>query len=70
MISRWITPAILEEDLRRTPNYKAAGPGGVLGLILKHMPPTFHEALHLLFQTMSITGITPPTWLHSHAILL
>jgi hypothetical protein len=34
------------------------------------MHPTFHEALQLLFQTMSITGITPPSWLHSHTILL
>jgi hypothetical protein len=39
-------------------------------MILKHMPPGFHEAIQLLFQTMSITGITPPSWLHSHTILL
>jgi hypothetical protein len=70
MISRCITPAILQEALRRTPNHKAAGSDGVLGLILKHMPTAFHEALQLLFQAMSITGITPPSWLHSHTILL
>ena len=70
MISRRITPAIMEEALRRTPNHKAAGPYGVPGLILKHMPPAFHEALQLLFQTMYITGITSPSWLHSHTILL
>ncbi len=69
-ISRCITPAIMQEALRRTPNYKAAGPDGIPGVILKHMPPAFHEALHLLFQTMSITGITPLYWLHSHTILL
>ncbi len=34
------------------------------------MPPTFHEALHLLFQTLAETGITPPTWLTNHTILL
>ena len=34
------------------------------------MPPAFHEALQLLFQAMSIAGITPPSWLHSHTILL
>jgi hypothetical protein len=39
-------------------------------MILKHMPPSFHEALKLLFQAMSITGITSPSWLHSHTILL
>jgi hypothetical protein len=70
MISRCITPAILEEALRRTPNNKATGPYGVPGLILKHIPPAFHEALQLLFKTMSIPEITPPSWLHSHTILL
>ncbi len=49
MISGQITPAIMQEALRRTPNHKAAGPDGVPGLVLKHMPPPFHEALHLLF---------------------
>ena len=34
------------------------------------MPPAFHEALHLLFQALAETGITPPTWLQSHTILL
>jgi hypothetical protein len=34
------------------------------------MPPTFHEATLLLFQAMAITGITPPSWLQSHTILL
>ncbi len=49
MIAGHITPAIMHEDLRRTPNHKAAGPDGVPGLVLKHMPPEFYEALHLLF---------------------
>jgi len=70
MISGCITPAIMQEALRSTPNHKAAGLDGVPGMILKHMPPCFHEALHLLFQAMSITGITSPSWLHSHTILL
>jgi hypothetical protein len=55
-----ITPAIFQEALRRTPNHKAAGPDGVPGVILKHMPPAFHDAIFLLFQAMAITGITPP----------
>jgi hypothetical protein len=70
MISGCITPAVMQEALRRTPNHKAAGPYGVPGVLLKHMPPDFHEALQLLFQAMSITGITPPSWLHIHTILL
>jgi hypothetical protein len=70
MISGYNTPDIMHEALRRIPNHKAAGPYGVLGMILKHMPTRFHEALQLLFQAMSITGITPHSWLHSHATLL
>ena len=34
------------------------------------MLPAFHEALHLLFQSFAITGITFPSWLKSHTILL
>ena len=34
------------------------------------MPPAFHEALHLPFQALAETGITPPAWLQSHTILL
>ena len=49
MIIGHITPSIMQEALRRTPNHKAAGPDGVPGLVLKHMPPAFHEVLHLLF---------------------
>ena len=70
MISRCITPAIIQEALRHTPSHKAAGPDGVLGLVLKHMPQAFHEALHLLLQPMAITGIKTPSWLKSHTILL
>ena len=59
-----------EEALRRTPNHKAAGPYGVPGLVLKYMLPAFHEALDLLFQALTIIGISPPSWLQSHTILL
>ena len=34
------------------------------------MPLAFHEAIHLSFQAMAITEITPRTWLQSHTILL
>jgi hypothetical protein len=60
----------MQEALRRTPNHKAAGPDGVPGLVLKHMPQAFHDVLLLLFQALAETGITPPTWLQSHTILL
>ncbi len=39
-------------------------------MILKHMLSRFPEALQFLFQAMYITGISPPSWLHSHTILL
>jgi hypothetical protein len=70
MVIDQITPAIFQEALCRTPNHKAVGPDGVPGMVLKHMPPAFHEALHLLFQALAITGITPPSWLQSHTVLL
>jgi len=65
-----ISPTIIQENLRRTLSHKATGLDEVPGLIVKHMPPAFHEALHLLFQSMTIMGITPPFWLKSHTILL
>ncbi len=61
IISDCITPAIMQEALRRTPSHKAVGPDELPGLIYKHMPPAFYEALNLLFQSMAITGITPPS---------
>ncbi len=70
MIAGQITLSIMQEALRRTPNHKAAGPDGVPGLVLKHMPPAFYEALHLLLWALAETEITPPTWLQSHSILL
>jgi hypothetical protein len=64
-----ITPSIFQEVIRRTPNHKAAGPDGVQSLVLKHMPPAFHEALQLHFQAPDITGTTTSSWLQSHTIL-
>jgi len=70
MISGYIPPTIIHEALLRTLGHKAAGPDGVSGLVLKHMPPSFHETIHILFQSMVIVGITPPSWLKIHTILL
>jgi len=60
----------MHEALRRTPNHKAAGSDEVPGLVIKHMPPPFLETLHLLFRALDKTGITLPSWLQSHTILL
>ena len=48
MISGCIPSVVMQEALRRTPNPKAAGPNGVPGMILKHMPSEFDEALQVL----------------------
>jgi hypothetical protein len=45
IMSGCITLAIMQETIRHTPKHKAAGPDGVLGMILNHMPPVFYEAL-------------------------
>jgi hypothetical protein len=50
----------MQEALWRTPNHKVAEPDGVLGLVMEHMPPTFHEAFYLLIKAMVVTGITIP----------
>ena len=34
------------------------------------MPPTFLLATLTLFQLMAATGITPPSWLKTHTVLL
>ena len=49
----------MQEALHRTSNHKAAGPDGVPCPVLKQMPPVFHEAFHLFFQALAITGINP-----------
>ena len=59
MLIGQISPAIFREALRRTLNHEAAGLDGEPGLVLKHIPPAFHEVLRLLFQALVITGIIP-----------
>ena len=70
MIIGKLTPAIFNEALRLLPSHKAPGPDNIPGVLIKHMPQAFHDTVFQLFQTMTITGITPPNWLHSNTILL
>jgi hypothetical protein len=70
MIIGHITPTIFQEALHQLPNHKAPGPDNIPGILLKHMPKAFHNAMFQLFQAMTITGITPPSWLLSNTILL
>ncbi len=61
IISGQIILAIMQKALHRVPKHKAAGLDGVPELILKPMPPALDEALHLIFQALAITRITPPS---------
>jgi hypothetical protein len=70
MIIGHITPAIFQEALHQLPNHKAPGPDNIPGILLKHMPKAFHNAIFKLFQAKAITCITPPNWLLSNTILL
>ena len=46
-------------------NNRAPGPDGIPNEILKLMPPSFMEALHLFFVLMWLTASTPTAWKHS-----
>jgi hypothetical protein len=70
MIIGHTTPAIFQETLHQLPNHKTNGPDNIPGILLKHMPKAFHNAIFQLFQAMAITCITPPSWLLSNTILL
>jgi hypothetical protein len=63
------TPSIFQEALRRLPGNKALGPDNIPSVLLTHMPPAFHKITCQLFQTMAITGTTPPNCLLSNTIL-
>jgi hypothetical protein len=65
-----LTPSVFNEALRLLPSHKAPGFDNIPGVFIKHMPHAFHYAVFQLFQTMVITGITPPKWLHSDPIML
>jgi hypothetical protein len=70
MIIDKLTPAVFNEALRLLPGHKAPCPDNIPRVLIKHMPHEFHDAIFQLFQTMTITCITPPNWLHSNTILL
>ena len=67
MLIGQVTPAIFQEALHRTRDIKAAGSDEVTCLVQKHMPHALQEALHLLFKTLALIGITPPPFLGSRA---
>ena len=65
-----LVPTVFNEALRLLPSHKAPGLDNIPGVFIKYMPQEFHDAVFQLFQTITITGINPPNWLHSNTILL
>jgi hypothetical protein len=70
MIIGKLAPAVFNEARRLPPSRKSPGPDNIPRLLIKHMSQEFHDAVFRLFQTMTITGITPSNWLHSNTIII
>eukprot|EP00882_Tetradesmus_deserticola_P013816 GHRQ01014673.1.p1 GENE.GHRQ01014673.1~~GHRQ01014673.1.p1 ORF type:complete len:453 (-),score=51.05 GHRQ01014673.1:440-1798(-) len=51
-------------------NNKCPGPDGIANEILKALPDECKQAIHLLFQIMWATGVTPKAWKCSTTIML
>ena len=61
---------IYDQALASLPGRKAPGIDGVPNEVLKHMPTTFHDAMHRLFETLWKTHRTPSTWKQALTVLL
>ena len=59
-----------KEIVSKLSNNKAPGPDGVNNELLKHLPPSMHEAIHNVFTLMWLTGATPDSWKAFNTILL
>ena len=66
--------AVLQRIMRQLKTRKAPwpGPDEIHNEMLKHFPPSVHQALlkHSLFTLMWMTGTTPGSWKESNTILL
>ena len=54
----------------RLPGKKTPGPDGVHNEVLKHLPESFHVALHRLFIQLWALERTPDSWKRALTILL
>jgi hypothetical protein len=70
MVIGKIIPAIFQAALHQLPNHKAPGRDNIPGVLLKHMPQTFHNAIYQLIQLMSASRTSPPHLLLSNTVLL
>jgi len=59
-------PCIFQEKMRHLKNGKAPGPDGTPNELLKHLPEGVHQAIHMLFILMWMTG---QAWKGSQAVL-
>ena len=62
--------SLFQEIVRHLSNNWAPGPDEVNNELLKHLPPSMHQAIHKLFVLMWLTGTTPDSWKESNTILL
>ena len=59
-----------QEIVRHLGNNRTPGPDEINNELLKHLPPSMHQAIHKLFVLMWLTGTTPDGWKESNTILL
>ena len=62
--------SLFKEIVRHLSNNRAPGPDEVNNELLKHLPPSMHQAIHKLLVLMWLTGTTPDSWKESNTILL
>jgi hypothetical protein len=63
-------PCTFKQCISSLSNNKCPGPDGIVNEIFKALPYDCKQAIHMLFQIMWATGITPTTWKESTTILL
>jgi exonuclease III len=63
-------PCTFKQCISSLSNNKCPGPDGIVNEILKALPDDCKQAIHMLFQIMWATGITPTAWKKSTTVLL
>jgi hypothetical protein len=63
-------PCTFKQCTSSLSNNKCPGPDGIVNEIIKALPDDCKQAIHMLFQIMWATGITPTAWKESTTVLL